>query len=50
MDPNSEHAALQQYLRENMLFQQRKLQEFLANGGGNGPQNEPTELDQLSYL
>lgn len=33
----ADHAALQNYLRENMLFQQRKLQEFLANGGGNGP-------------
>ena len=29
-----DHAALSQYLRDNMLYQQRKLKEFLANGNG----------------
>jgi hypothetical protein len=42
-----EHAALQQYLRDNMILQQRKLKEFLANGG-NGPQtNEPADIEHL---
>lgn len=40
MDINEikDHAALSQYLRDNMLYQQQKLKEFLANGNGPKPE------------